>query len=193
MISSRKADALARAAGEISEANGDRAGEVDWRVANAGDPEQAEACVAATVERFGAIDILVNNAVTNPYYGPMIDLDSARADKTVRVNQTGYLEWVQAALLTRMSTAPNRSTVAATHAAACSGSPALATRQSTGPDRSPLAAPISTAARASASALREEIITDAPAEEKARAMACPMPLDAPVTSAVLPSRRSSMA
>ena len=58
-------------------------------MANAGDPEQAEACVAATVERFGAVDILVNNAATNPYYGPIIELDTARADKTVRVNQTG--------------------------------------------------------------------------------------------------------
>jgi NAD(P)-dependent dehydrogenase (short-subunit alcohol dehydrogenase family) len=53
--------------------------------------------VAATVERFGAVDILVNNAATNPYYGPIIELDTGRADKTVRVNQTGYLEWAQAA------------------------------------------------------------------------------------------------
>ena len=82
---------------------GSDAGEVDWRVANAGDPEQAAACVAATVERFGSVDILVNNAVTNPYYGPIMDLDTARADKTVRVNQTGYLEWVQAAWRAGMS------------------------------------------------------------------------------------------
>ena len=86
-----------RAAADIDAAKGDRAGPVDWRVANAGDPEQAEACVAATVERFGALDILVNNAATNPYYGPIIDIDTGRADKTVRVNQTGYLEWAQAA------------------------------------------------------------------------------------------------
>ena len=72
-------------------------------VANAGDPEQAAACVAATVERFGAVDILVNNAATNPYFGPIMDLDSSRADKTVRVNQTGYLEWVQAAWRSGMS------------------------------------------------------------------------------------------
>ncbi len=103
MISSRKADALAGAAAEIDAAKGDRAGTVEWRVANAGDPEQAESCVAATVERFGAVDILVNNAATNPYFGPIMDLDTARADKTVRVNQTGYLEWVQAAWRSGMS------------------------------------------------------------------------------------------
>jgi NAD(P)-dependent dehydrogenase (short-subunit alcohol dehydrogenase family) len=97
MISSRKADALAQAASEISSANGSRAGEVDWHVANAGDPEQAALCMEATVGRFGSVDILVNNAATNPYYGPIIELDTARADKTVRVNQSGYLEWAQAA------------------------------------------------------------------------------------------------
>ena len=59
--------------------------------------------MAATVERFGAVDILVNNAATNPYFGPIMDLDSGRADKTVRVNQTGYLEWVQAAWRSGMS------------------------------------------------------------------------------------------
>jgi NAD(P)-dependent dehydrogenase (short-subunit alcohol dehydrogenase family) len=97
MLSSRRAEALAESAAQIDAAKGDRAGEVDWRTANAGDPEQADACVAATVERFGAVDILVNNAATNPYYGPIIELDTGRADKTVRVNQTGYLEWAQAA------------------------------------------------------------------------------------------------
>ena len=50
-----------------------------------------------------AVDILVNNAATNPYYGPIIELDTARADKTVRVNQTGYLEWTRAAWRSGMS------------------------------------------------------------------------------------------
>ncbi len=103
MISSRNADALTESAALITAATGDRAGEVDWRVANAGDPDQAADCVAATVERFGAVDILVNNAATNPYYGPIIEIDTPRADKTVRVNQTGYLEWAQAAWRLGMS------------------------------------------------------------------------------------------
>ncbi len=103
MLSSRKADGLAAAQASIEEAGATGRGEVAWHVANAGDPEQAEACVAATVERFGAVDILVNNAATNPYYGPIIEIDTARADKTVRVNQTGYLEWTQAAWRAGMS------------------------------------------------------------------------------------------
>jgi NAD(P)-dependent dehydrogenase (short-subunit alcohol dehydrogenase family) len=103
MLSSRKADALAETSSKIEQAAGERAGEVAWHVANAGDPEQAAACVAATVTRFGRVDILVNNAATNPYYGPMIDLDTSRADKTVRVNQSGYLEWMQSAWHAGMS------------------------------------------------------------------------------------------
>jgi NAD(P)-dependent dehydrogenase (short-subunit alcohol dehydrogenase family) len=97
MLSSRKADGLAAAKSEIEASLGKGAGAVEWEVANAGDPDQAAACVTATVERLGSVDILVNNAATNPYYGPMIELDTSRADKTVRVNQTGYLEWTQAA------------------------------------------------------------------------------------------------
>ena len=103
MLSSRKADALAQAKAEIDEVSGERAGEVAWHVANAGDPEQAEACMAATMDRFGSVDILVNNAATNPYYGPIIEIDTARADKTVRVNQSGYLEWAQSAWRAGMS------------------------------------------------------------------------------------------
>jgi NAD(P)-dependent dehydrogenase (short-subunit alcohol dehydrogenase family) len=103
MLSSRKADALAAAAVAIDRAKGDGGGEVAWQVANAGDPEQASACLAATVDRFGTVDILVNNAAASPYYGPIIDIDTSRADKTVRVNQTGYLEWTQAAWRSGMS------------------------------------------------------------------------------------------
>lgn len=88
MISSRKADALTAAAASMP-------GEVGWYVANAGDTEAAAACVAATVERFGSVDILVNNAATNPYLGPLIGLDEARANKIVQVNQWGLVSWTQ--------------------------------------------------------------------------------------------------
>ena len=103
MLSSRKDSALAEAKAEIDRATPGRGGEVAWYVANAGDPEQAEACVAATVERFGSVDVLVNNAAANPYFGPIIDIDTSRADKTVRVNQSGVLEWTQAAWRAGMS------------------------------------------------------------------------------------------
>ncbi len=99
MISSRKLDALEATAREIRAevAQGRPGPEVDVFAANAGDPDQAEACVAATVARFGAVDILVNNAATNPYFGPTLEIDPARFDKTVAVNWRGPLLWTQAA------------------------------------------------------------------------------------------------
>jgi NAD(P)-dependent dehydrogenase (short-subunit alcohol dehydrogenase family) len=90
MLVSRKADALEEAAATMP-------GQVEWYAANVGEPEAAEACVAATVDRLGRLDILVNNAATNPYMGPMIDIDMPRADKTVQVNQRGVLVWTQQA------------------------------------------------------------------------------------------------
>jgi NAD(P)-dependent dehydrogenase (short-subunit alcohol dehydrogenase family) len=90
MLVSRKADALKEAATTMP-------GPVEWYAANVGEPDAAEACVAATIERLGGLDILVNNAATNPYMGPMIGIDMSRADKTVQVNQRGVLVWTQQA------------------------------------------------------------------------------------------------
>src|SRR5262245_10456120 len=96
MLSSRKQDALDEAASEME-------GDVATFAANAGEPDQAAACVAATVERFGAVDILVNNAATNPYMGPSIDIDLPRYDKTWQVNLRGPLVWSQAAYKASMA------------------------------------------------------------------------------------------
>ena len=94
MLSSRKIDDLESAADEIRSATG---ADVDVFAANAGEPDQAEACVAATMARFGRVDILVNNAATNPYMGPVMGIDTGRFDKTVAVNWRGPLVWSQAA------------------------------------------------------------------------------------------------
>jgi NAD(P)-dependent dehydrogenase (short-subunit alcohol dehydrogenase family) len=99
MLAARKAETLADAAAELDGLDGP----VAWQVANAGDPEQAAACVAATIDRFGGLDILVNNAAANPYFGPMIDIDRSRAEKTVSVNQLGLLAWCQAAYRATMA------------------------------------------------------------------------------------------
>ena len=88
MLSSRKQDALEAAAAEIG-------GDTAVFAANAGEPDQIAACVAATVERFGRVDVLVNNAATNPYMGRTIDIDLPRFDKTWQVNFRGPVVWVQ--------------------------------------------------------------------------------------------------
>ncbi|MEY3816694.1 MAG: hypothetical protein RI966_671 [Actinomycetota bacterium] len=89
MLTSRKEDALRAAANEMD-------GETEIFAANAGDIEQGQACVDATMKRFGKIDILVNNAATNPYYGDTLGVDSSRFDKTFQVNLKGPLFWSQA-------------------------------------------------------------------------------------------------
>jgi NAD(P)-dependent dehydrogenase (short-subunit alcohol dehydrogenase family) len=93
LLSSRKQGDLETAAAEIRAATG---ADVAVFAANAGEPDQTEACVAATVERFGGVDILVNNAATNPYFGPTMEIDAGRFDKTVAVNWRGPLLWTQA-------------------------------------------------------------------------------------------------
>jgi NAD(P)-dependent dehydrogenase (short-subunit alcohol dehydrogenase family) len=62
----------------------------------ADDPEHRRATVAATLEQFGRIDTLVNNAGINPSYGPLIEVDIAAARKTLEVNVLGTLAWTQA-------------------------------------------------------------------------------------------------
>lgn len=90
MLSSRKQEALEKTAAGIE-------GETAVFAANAGDPDQARACVAATIERFDGLHILVNNAATNPYLGRAIDIDLPRYDKTMEVNLRGPLAWTQEA------------------------------------------------------------------------------------------------
>jgi NAD(P)-dependent dehydrogenase (short-subunit alcohol dehydrogenase family) len=94
MLVSRKPDQLDAAAAEIG---ADHPGAVATFPANAGDPEAGRRAVAATIERFGALDILVNNAATNPYYGPLLGVDESRFDKTFQVNIRGPVFWSQAA------------------------------------------------------------------------------------------------
>jgi NAD(P)-dependent dehydrogenase (short-subunit alcohol dehydrogenase family) len=94
MVTSRKIDDLEQTAAAIRAETG---GAVATFAANAGEPDQADACVAATIERFGTLDILVNNAATNPYFGPTIEIDPGRFDKTAAVNWRGPLMWSQSA------------------------------------------------------------------------------------------------
>jgi NAD(P)-dependent dehydrogenase (short-subunit alcohol dehydrogenase family) len=90
MLSSRKIEGLKEAASEMG-------GDVDVFPANAGDIDAADECVRATIDRFGGLDILVNNAAANPYAGPTMDIDPSRFDKTFQVNIRGPVFWCQAA------------------------------------------------------------------------------------------------
>jgi NAD(P)-dependent dehydrogenase (short-subunit alcohol dehydrogenase family) len=56
-----------------------------------GKAEDVDALFTKAVERFGRVDGVVNNAATNPYFGPLIDTPDAAIDKTIEVNLRGYL------------------------------------------------------------------------------------------------------
>ncbi|MCG8420998.1 MAG: glucose 1-dehydrogenase [Proteobacteria bacterium] len=56
-----------------------------------GKPEQIDKLFADVASELGQIDVLVNNAATNPYFGPLIDTPESAIDKTIEVNLKGYL------------------------------------------------------------------------------------------------------
>jgi 3-oxoacyl-[acyl-carrier protein] reductase len=64
---------------------------------NVRDSEQVDAAVAATVEEFGRLDILVANAGVGAY-GPFLELDPGRLDEMIDVNVKGTMYAVRAAL-----------------------------------------------------------------------------------------------
>ena len=83
VLASRKMDGLAAVASSIGES-------AHAIAAHTGQEEQCIALVDAAVKKFGKVDILVNNAATNPYFGPMLDIDVGAWDKTFEVNVKGY-------------------------------------------------------------------------------------------------------
>jgi NAD(P)-dependent dehydrogenase (short-subunit alcohol dehydrogenase family) len=93
MLSSRSEENL-RAARETLREHGDA---VEHCAAHVGRPADARRLVATTLERFGSLDVLVNNAATNPYFGPLVDIDDERMRKTYEINQASVLTHVREA------------------------------------------------------------------------------------------------
>jgi NAD(P)-dependent dehydrogenase (short-subunit alcohol dehydrogenase family) len=93
VITARKPDALAEAAREIS-----AAGTVVVAVAgNAGDANHRHEAVSTALERFGRLDVLVNNAGINPSVGDLATFDLDAFRKILDVNLVGTLAWIQEA------------------------------------------------------------------------------------------------
>jgi NAD(P)-dependent dehydrogenase (short-subunit alcohol dehydrogenase family) len=66
-------------------------------VANAADVEQMNACIEFTLARHGSLDVLVNNAGTNPAHGRLVEVEGSRFTKTVEVNLRAPISWTAAA------------------------------------------------------------------------------------------------
>lgn len=88
VISSRKQAALEPVAESIRQGGG----AATAIAAHQGDSVALQKLMTAIESQFGRLDILVNNAATNPYFGHVLDTEPAMIDKTLQVNIKGYFE-----------------------------------------------------------------------------------------------------
>ncbi|NGY06331.1 glucose 1-dehydrogenase [Solimonas terrae] len=88
VLVSRKPEGL-EAVREVIVASGGKASVI---VAHGGVSEDLQRLVRDTVAQCGRLDILVNNAATNPHYGHIAETPMGMVDKTVQVNLRGYFE-----------------------------------------------------------------------------------------------------
>jgi NAD(P)-dependent dehydrogenase (short-subunit alcohol dehydrogenase family) len=88
VLSSRKQADLDKVAADIQEGGG----KATAIAAHQGESAALASLVAEVEHAFGRIDILVNNAATNPYMGHILDTDVGMLEKTLQVNVKGYFE-----------------------------------------------------------------------------------------------------
>ncbi|NWJ44481.1 MAG: SDR family oxidoreductase [Chloroflexi bacterium] len=94
VIASRKTEGLDETAATI-EALGRKALIVPTNTSN---KDQVYALINKSIETFGGIDILVNNAATNPHYGPLLESEDSHWEKTIQVNLQGYFWAIKASV-----------------------------------------------------------------------------------------------
>jgi NAD(P)-dependent dehydrogenase (short-subunit alcohol dehydrogenase family) len=82
VINSRKQEELDKVAQKIRSAGGECMGVA----ANTGEAAGLKILVDKTVEKYGAIDIVVNNAAANPAFGPVVQTEEWAYDKIMNVN-----------------------------------------------------------------------------------------------------------
>ena len=92
IICSRKKDNLDIAVAEAKSSGLDIVG----IECNTGDTKSIQHVVDHTIEKFGKIDILVNNAAANPYYGPILNSEDSHWEKIWDVNVKGYFNFIKA-------------------------------------------------------------------------------------------------
>jgi NAD(P)-dependent dehydrogenase (short-subunit alcohol dehydrogenase family) len=86
IVSSRKLEECEHVAADIRAAGGS----AEAFACHVGRMEDIAATFAHMREKHGRLDILVNNAAANPYFGHVLDTDLAAYNKTVEVNVRGY-------------------------------------------------------------------------------------------------------
>jgi NAD(P)-dependent dehydrogenase (short-subunit alcohol dehydrogenase family) len=92
VLAARKLEGLEAVARSINESGGSAIAQA----CHTGKPEECEQLVRSAVAHFGKVDVLVNNAATNPHFGPMLTVDWGMWDKTFDVNVKGYFTLARA-------------------------------------------------------------------------------------------------
>jgi NAD(P)-dependent dehydrogenase (short-subunit alcohol dehydrogenase family) len=92
VVSSRKLEGVQAVADEIKAAGG----EALALRAHVGRSDDVAALVTQTVETFGRLDVAVNNAGTNPHFGPLLAADEGQVDKTLDINLKGVFRGCKA-------------------------------------------------------------------------------------------------
>ena len=92
VITGRRAESLEEAAARLGDPE-----RVVPAAARADTAEGAERAVRTVLDRFGSCDILVNNAASNPAYGPLMEVDPGAVERTWHINLLGPLLYAQAA------------------------------------------------------------------------------------------------
>lgn len=92
VLASRKQENVETVAAQIR-AQGGAATAV---AAHTGDTAAVATLVESAVAAYGGVDILVNNAATNPHFGPLLTAEESHWDKTFDVNVKGYLRVIKA-------------------------------------------------------------------------------------------------
>ncbi|MCL4247787.1 MAG: glucose 1-dehydrogenase [Anaerolineae bacterium] len=85
VLSSRKPDDLTAVADAIKA----KGGEAMAVAAHNGDKNALQVLAQAAIDTYGGIDILVNNAATNPHFGPLLNAEDSLWQKTIEVNLMG--------------------------------------------------------------------------------------------------------
>ncbi len=93
VVASRKIDNVQSVADAINAAGGHAIA----IACHTGDRAQIKAMIARTVTEFGGLDIVVNNAATNPHFGSLLSATDEQWDKTFQVNVKGYFAVIQEA------------------------------------------------------------------------------------------------
>ena len=75
-----------------------KGGDVLAMAAHTGDSQAIAAVVERAIATYGGIDIVVNNAATNPHFGPLLTAEESHWDKILDVNVKGYFRVIKACI-----------------------------------------------------------------------------------------------